>query len=70
MMETIDQQLKAILGNNDKVNKDYPEGGFVMVDKSTAFVKYNTGDCIWFVLVDGEYRVRRIETNDDQVIDC
>jgi hypothetical protein len=67
-MDTIDQLLKDALGNAVRVSKDYAEGGFLMVRTDFAFIRYNTGDCVWFDVVEGNYRVSRIDTSDDLVL--
>lgn len=67
-MDTINQILKNILGSNSQVTKDYDEGAFVSVNKSGAFIRYNTGDCIWLSVIDGEYCVYRIDTHDSDLL--
>lgn len=70
-MSEIDQILKQTLGNASKVIKDYDNGGFLALTPTAAFIKYNTGDCIWFTTIDnGEYQVYRIDTFDGELIDC
>jgi hypothetical protein len=66
----IDRFLKDTLGNATKLSVDYPEGGFLTVNTTGAFIKYNTGDCVWFDVRDGEYCVKRIDTFDELIIEC
>jgi len=62
-VESIDQFIKDLLQDGDKVVIDYPES-FFCANKESAFIKYNTGDCVWFIYRDGKYQVSKIETND------
>jgi hypothetical protein len=62
---SIDQWIKNSLGDNEKVVIDYPDGGFFVANKEGAFIKYNTGDCVYFKVIDGSYRVSKIDTHDD-----
>ena len=64
-MSEIDQALKVILGEANRIVEVYDEGGSLVVTKNIACIKYNTGDCIWLINIDGEYCVNRIDTHDD-----
>jgi len=70
-MDTIDKHIKEALGNATLITIDYPDGGFLTARANhSAFIKYNTGDCIWFAFRDNEYRVCKIQTSDDEIIEC
>ena len=62
----ITQWIKDALNGGERVVIDYDSGSFLTATKDkAAFIKYNTGDCVWFRYADGEYRVYRIDTYDD-----
>lgn len=66
----IDQWIKDALKGGTKVVIDYENGAFFTASQPLAFIRYNTGDCVWFRNVDGTYQVSRIETHDEQLIEC
>lgn len=69
-MSEFDKFLKDTLEGAERVTKDYINGGFLFVSKRHAFIKYNTGDCVWFELRFGKYYVSRVDTHDDQFVEC
>jgi hypothetical protein len=60
----IDQYLKDVLGDEQKTSKDYPNEAFLFVSKTAAFIRYNTGDYVWFTFYNNKYHVYIIETHD------
>jgi hypothetical protein len=63
----ITQWIKDALRGGDRIVIDYPDGAFFTAKRDKeAFIKYNTGDCVWFRYIDNEFKVCRIDTFDDR----
>jgi hypothetical protein len=60
----ITQWIKETLRGGDRVSIDYPNDGYFMATKGYAYIKYSNGDCIFLNVVNGEYQVYQIETDD------
>lgn len=70
MISMIDQWIKEAFRGGITVAINYPESFFKAKKEAVAFIKYNTGDCLWFDYINGEYKVVQINTDDDLHIYC
>lgn len=61
------QWLTDLLQDVASIRVDYDNGGFIFANKEAAFVRYNSGDSVWFKCVDGKWQVVGIDAHDDAV---
>lgn len=68
---SIDQWIKNALGDKEHEVIDYPdEGAFFVATKNGAYIRYNTGDCVAFEVINGTYQVCVVDTHDDLYYKC
>lgn len=61
----IDRWVEAALNEGEDLQIHYLSGGRLYFKRDRAFVKYNTGDSVWLIRLNGAWVVSSIVTHDN-----